>query len=150
MQQLLFLQWFASACHTHFRSEIIFSGFEWPLTSHKTQYISCTPHSLLKRAKNVFISNKKSPHLSMCLISLGLLSYLRSFGGAIEGNRYYPMQDHTVGSEHQNTIGLFILHPTAMVKILIRVSVNIHFIKSTREHQRKKKDVLYHISFRIS
>ena len=50
-----------------------------------TMNVALKPHISYSSAKRMFTSNKKSPDLSMCLISLRLLSYLKSFREAIEG-----------------------------------------------------------------
>ena len=47
--------------------------------------IALKPDISYSSAKRMFTSNKKSPDLSMCLISRRLLSYLKSFREAIEG-----------------------------------------------------------------
>ena len=71
---------FCKACHTHFKCEIVFLRLKCLLLE-----TNCKTHDWYDILQNVFTSYRKSPHLSMCLISLRPLSYLKSFREAIEG-----------------------------------------------------------------
>ena len=67
-----------SQCHSQFNAKIL-------LPILYTMKIALKPDISYSSAKRMFTSNKKSPDLSMCLISRRLLSYLKSFREAIEG-----------------------------------------------------------------